>query len=228
MSVSAGARAAIGDVLQVDAGHRLEQLAGDVLHRAAAGRGHVDLARIGLGVGDELRNGVDRERGMHLHHVRHADDAGDRRHVADEVEIELLVERRVDGVRGRDEQQRVAVGRRAHHRLGRDVAAGARPALDHERLPEPLGQPLADEPGEDVGRAAGRKADDDAHRPGRPGLRPARSAPRPRMPPHSLPETEIHDGSQSWAFPPSGGLGWPVPCTSFLQQAPLSSRATWR
>ena len=35
-------------------------------------------------------------RRVHLHHVGHAHDAGDRREVADEIEIELVVERRVD------------------------------------------------------------------------------------------------------------------------------------
>ena len=48
----------------------------------------------------------------------HAHDAGDRRDVADEIEIELVVERRVDRVARADQQQRVAVRRRAHDRLG--------------------------------------------------------------------------------------------------------------
>ena len=71
-----------------------------------------------------------------------------------------------------DQQKRVAVRRRSHDRLGADIAAGARPVLDDEWLPEPLRQPLTDQARDDVGRAAGRKADDDAHRPRRIGLRP--------------------------------------------------------
>ena len=51
-------RAAIGHVHHVDAGHHLEQLAGDMDAAAVAGRRHVDLARIGLGIGDELGNGL--------------------------------------------------------------------------------------------------------------------------------------------------------------------------
>ena len=35
---------------------------------------------------------------MHHHDIGDADDAGDRRDVADEVEIELVVERRIDCV----------------------------------------------------------------------------------------------------------------------------------
>ena len=104
--------------------------------------------------------------------MRLADDARDRRDVADEIEIELFVQRRVDRVRRSDQEERVAIGGRTHDRLGGDIAAGTRPVLDDEWLAEPLRQPLAHEAREDVGRAAGSKANDDAHRPRRIGLRP--------------------------------------------------------
>jgi hypothetical protein len=42
-----------------------------------------------------------------------------------------------------------------------------------KRLAEALGQPLTDQAREDVRRAAPGKADDDAHRPRRIGLRPS-------------------------------------------------------
>src|SRR5262249_34919491 len=54
--------AAAGDVHQVDAGHRLEQLAGHMGRGAGAGGCHGDLARIVFGVGDELRHGLCRNR----------------------------------------------------------------------------------------------------------------------------------------------------------------------
>ena len=60
-----------------------------------------------------------------------------------------------------DQEQRVAVGRSAHDRLGGDIAAGTWPVLDDELLAEPLRQPLAHQTRDDVGRAAGAKADDD-------------------------------------------------------------------
>ena len=82
----------------VDAGHDLEQLAGDVLRGPVAGRRHVDLARIGLGVGDELRNRFYWNRWIHQHYEWLANDARDRRDVADEIETEFVVERRVDRV----------------------------------------------------------------------------------------------------------------------------------
>ena len=109
---------------------------------------------------------------MYHHDKGAADDARDRRDVADEIEIELVVERRVDRVRRTDQEERVAVRRRTHDRLGGDIAAGARPVLDDEWLAEPLRQPLTHQAREDVVRAAGGKADDDAHRPRRIGLRP--------------------------------------------------------
>jgi hypothetical protein len=100
--------APIWHVLHVDAGHHLEQLASDVGRASIAGRCHVDLAGIGVGVGDELGNGLDRNRWIHLHHVGHADDARDRRDFADEIIIELVVERRVSRVGQRDQKERIA------------------------------------------------------------------------------------------------------------------------
>ena len=142
-----------------------------MLHAADAGRRHVDLARIGLGIGDELGNGLGGHRRIHHHHGGDADDAGDRRDVADEIEIEIVVERGVDRVGLVDPEQRVAIGRRMHHRLGGDIGAGARAILDDELLAKALRQPLADQSRSNVGRCAGRKAADDAHRPRRIGLR---------------------------------------------------------
>ena len=168
-----GRHAAIGHVHHVDAGHHLEQFGGDVGDPADAARTVGELARIRLGIGDELGNRLGRNRWMYHHDKGTADEARDRRDVADEIEIELVVKRRIDRVRRTDQEQRVAVRRRAHDRLGGDVAAGARPVLDDEWLAEPLRQPLTDQAREDVVRAAGGKADDDAHRPRRIGLRPS-------------------------------------------------------
>ena len=49
--------AAIRDVNQFDAGHHLEQLAEDMGRASVATRRHIDLAWIGFGIGDELREG---------------------------------------------------------------------------------------------------------------------------------------------------------------------------
>ena len=99
-----GRAAAIRHVHHVDAGHHLEQLAGHMGPGPVAGRRHVDLARIGLGIGDELGNRLGRNRWIHHHDKGHAADACDRRDVADEIEIELVIERRVDRVRRTDQR----------------------------------------------------------------------------------------------------------------------------
>ena len=108
-----------------------------------------------------------------------ADDGCDRRDVADEIEIEFVVERRVDRVAATDQEQRVAVRRRSYDDFGADITAGTRPVLDDEWLAEPLRQPLTDQAREDVGRAARGKADNHVHRPRRIGLAPKRCARRP-------------------------------------------------
>ena len=51
-----GRHATIRNVRRVDAGHHPEQLAEYVAGTPNAGRRHVDLARIGLGIGNELGN----------------------------------------------------------------------------------------------------------------------------------------------------------------------------
>ena len=60
-----------------------------------------------------------------------------------------------------------------HDRLCGDIAAGAQPVLDDERVAEPLRQPLTDQPREDVVGATGSKADDHAHWLRRIGLCPS-------------------------------------------------------
>src|SRR5262249_31270752 len=92
--------------------------------------------------------------------------------VVHEIEMELVVKCRVDRAGRARQQDRVAVRGRAYDRLGSDMAAGTRPILDHERLAEPLRQPMPHQAGEDVIGAAGSKADDDAHRSRWIGLRP--------------------------------------------------------
>ncbi len=105
-----------------------------------------------------------------------AGQARDRRDVTDEIETQIVVERRIGEGRGAGHQQRVAVGRRIDHRLGGRIGAGARAIVDHERLAEPVRQPLTDQARIDVEPGAGPEADHDMHRPRRIGLRQARRA----------------------------------------------------
>ena len=63
---------------QVDAGHHLEQFAGDVSPSPTAGRRHVELARICLREGDKFGNRPGGQRRVHQHDVRLAHEARDR------------------------------------------------------------------------------------------------------------------------------------------------------
>jgi len=110
---------------------------------------------------------------MHHQDMRATGDARDRCDLAEKNEIELVVECRVDCVGRTASEERVAVGGRAHDRLGGQSAAGTHTIFDDEWLAEPLRQPLTDQTREDVPRAAGGKTKYDAHGFRRVGLRPA-------------------------------------------------------
>ena len=68
----------------------------------------------------------------------------------------------------------VAIGRRLGDRVGAQRRAGARLVLDHERGAERFRQRFTEDTGDDVGAAAWSIGDHNAHRPGRPFLRPGR------------------------------------------------------
>ena len=110
---------------------------------------------------------------MHVQDQGNAIDAGDWRGVANEVKFKIVVQGRIDRVRSVGQEQRMAVGRCAHHRLGGDIAGGAGPVVDEELLTQTVREPLSDQARNDVDLAAGRKPDDNAYRPLRIGLRPA-------------------------------------------------------
>ena len=153
--------AAIGHVLHLHAGHLLEQFARDVNRGTQPAGGVVDLAGIGLGVGYELGDGLGGHAGMHGHDVGHGCQRSDVLKVLDHVEVEVVVERRVNRVVRAEQEQRVAVRRRAHHGFGAETAGLAGLGFDDELLARPLRQPARDDAGEDVLAAARRKADHD-------------------------------------------------------------------
>jgi hypothetical protein len=61
-------------------------------------------------------------------------------------------------------EQRIAVGRRSHDRLGSNIASATRPVLYEEWLTESVRQPLTHEARDNVGRASGSEWNNDAHR----------------------------------------------------------------
>src|SRR6266700_1518375 len=100
---------------------------------------------------------------MGQHDLRLLKHARNRRDVAKEHETELVVERRVDGARSADHEERVAGGGRARDRLGCDIGGGTRAVFDNEWLAEPLLQPLSDEARADVAGTPRSEADDNTH-----------------------------------------------------------------
>src|SRR5262245_8767183 len=165
--------AAIRHMDDVEAGHHLEELASDMRSRPDAGRCHADLARIALGIGDELRRGFGRNRWIDLHDEGRPYHGRDRRDVADEIEVKFLIERRIDRGRRRSEQQRITIRRRTHDRFGADVGARTGPVLDQELLAQPLRQPLPHKPRDQISVSGGRERNDHAHRARWIGLRPS-------------------------------------------------------
>ena len=74
--------------------------------------------------------------------------------------------RGIDREARRDDEQGVAVGRRAHYELGADYGIGTGPIVDDYALAERTAQRRCDRAPENIGGAAGRKRHDDAYRPG--------------------------------------------------------------
>jgi hypothetical protein len=68
-------------VRQVDLRRELEQLHGEMLRRAAAGRSIVDLARFAAGKCDQLRERADAKRGMNDERQSAGCDLGDRHEI---------------------------------------------------------------------------------------------------------------------------------------------------
>jgi hypothetical protein len=97
-------------------------------------------------------------------------------YIPDEVELEILIDRRVPAVRGGGFKQRIAVGICSHDRFGGEVAAGAGAVFDNELLAEPLGEHLPREPCDNVVDATGGITDEQKRRPRRIGLRARKAA----------------------------------------------------
>src|SRR2546430_2065250 len=101
--------------------------------RSYPARCHGDLAWITFSVSDELGKRASWNRWIHHNNVGLAADGRDRRDVADEIEIEFVVEQRAgDG------------------RCAADSGARAGPIFDDEGLAKPLRQPLTDQACHDV------------------------------------------------------------------------------
>ena len=124
----------------------------------------VELARIGLGVSDQILHRFGRKVGPHQQHVR------DVRHDRDWLElgrvvVESLDEQRIGGDRRRLRgEQGVAIGRRMIDHVGGKTAAGAGLVFDRHRLAQYCPHLVGDDPGKGVDTAARRGGDNDPDR----------------------------------------------------------------
>ena len=126
---------------------------------------------MGLGVSDEFRDRLYRQRWIDHNDQRCTLDAGDRRNVAGETEVEIVVERLVDRAGRPGQQKCVTIRRRMGHEAGADIGAGAATVLDDDLLIEALRHRLCYEARNNIERAAGRDRNDETNRLARKGVR---------------------------------------------------------
>src|SRR4051812_40573017 len=101
---------------------------------------------------------------MHHHDIRQPRNACDGCNGANEVKLQLSIERRIDSMIHTDEEQRMTVRRLIDDRLSRDIASGPRTVLHDEGLSELFREPLRLQSSQNVTDSARRKADDNPHR----------------------------------------------------------------
>ena len=157
---------AIGRVRPLQAAiDQADALHGQMLGRADAQRAPVELAGVGLGIGDQLRQRFPRR--FRAHHDTHheAGDLQDVAQIVDRIVGQRLVEQRLAQHAHVHLGDRVAVGLLG---LQRDRAEHARRAglvLDHDRLAELLGRQFCQDAEAAVGRPARRPGNDQLDRP---------------------------------------------------------------
>jgi hypothetical protein len=123
-----------------------------------------------------------------------------------------LLNAHADGLRDPVRQQGIAVGRRTRDGFGGEVAGGAGPVLDDERLAQAFLELLAVDAGDDVERAAGGKPADDLDRPrGIGALRPRGGGSRER----ARGQHEQRKQSSHGRF-----LGWTIPVKTSARRFP--------
>ncbi len=156
----------------VDCGPLLEHFADHVRRRAVARRSEVDLAGVGLGVGNELGDRVHRQLRIGDQEIGAGREQCDRREILDRVIADVGVDRGSDREgRGVAEHQRIAVGFGACGRFGADGAARPGTIVDDDALIKTDRQLLGGEACHGVGRPAGGERHDHLDDAARVGLR---------------------------------------------------------
>ena len=152
----------------VDAGPRLEHFADQMRQYADAAGGKVHLARIGLGIGDQLLHGIRRHRRIDHEDVGAFADQRDRVKACQRIVAGIgMQQRRDDQPAGAGIEQRIAVWRGFGRVLRADRIAGAGAVFDHEAFAQRRLQIVRRDPRNDVDRAARRRRHDDFYGPAR-------------------------------------------------------------
>jgi hypothetical protein len=135
--------------------HELEQLAGEMVRGAVAGRRVVHLVRVGLGLRDQFPERLCRDlAGMHDNDVRRPRDHGDRDEVLLQIIGKVGVDRRRDGVMRRANKERVTVRRRLRRRGSAGRPARSSLVLDQYAGAEQSVELGGKRPCESIGSAA--------------------------------------------------------------------------
>ncbi len=159
--------AAIRNVHHEYACRGLEHFHAQMRGRATAKGSVVVLARMALGQGNELGQGLCRHRRVHHHHIRHHRHLRDRLEVLDRVVRHLRVERHIDRMRTGDaHDQGISVRCGFGHHVRADIATGAGAVLHHHRLLPVLAHLVGNGTCRNVGGTTGGKWHHDADLPG--------------------------------------------------------------
>jgi hypothetical protein len=141
-------------VHHVDARHFLEELAGQMLRRAASRRAVVEAAGFGPRERNQLLNRARGQRRMDHEDVGDFDQLRDRREIRDRIVVQLRIQRDVDRVARARQQYRITVGCGIRDDFGAYGAAGADARFHDDLLAPCLRQFRRDHARHDVGRAA--------------------------------------------------------------------------
>jgi hypothetical protein len=138
----------------------LLSMAAAMVWRTDAGRAYRQLAWIGPGIGDQFLHVRHRQRRMREQQQRRGGHLRHRREILDHIERHALVQPLMEHGGNVQEQQRAAVGSGLGGVIDTRHTARPHPVLDHDRLLEPLLQPLGERAADGVHAATGRDRHD--------------------------------------------------------------------
>ena len=155
----------------IEAGAGFQQLAGEVVRAAGAGRAEEQPGAARFRMRHQLRHIARRYGGVDQQHQLVGEHQRNRREILHRIERHAGVDAAVDRM-GADgaHQQVIAIRRRLGHRFRADIAAGAAAVDHHDRLAQGLAELLGHCPSQQVGGTARGIGHHKIDRPGRVAL----------------------------------------------------------